>query len=112
MAHYEHELTGDVDRLVAHLDEAIPAGSVTAKYESGADQRIGDARMVVRVYERYSAFGGNRVSLSVSILSVGDQIALSATTSGGSQAMFFKLNTFGEDAFLSRAVEAIESYAP
>jgi hypothetical protein len=112
MTHYEQQLTGDVDKLVAHLDDAIPQGSVTAKLEDSTDQRIGEARMVVRVYERYSAMGGNRVSLSISILSVGDQLALTATTSGGSQAMFFKLNTFGEEAFLRRAVEAIESYAP
>lgn len=112
MAHYLQELTGDVDRLVAHLDRAIPQGSITAKYEDGADQRIGDARMVVRVYERYSALGGNRVSLCISIMAVGDQMVLSAMSSGGSQAMFFKLNTFGEESFLHRAVEAIEAYAP
>jgi hypothetical protein len=102
MAHYEQELTGDVDAFVAHLDREIQAGSITAKFEDGGDHRIGDARMVVRVYERYSALGGNRVSLCVSVLSVGEQLALTATTSGGSQAMFFKLNTFGEEAFLDR----------
>jgi hypothetical protein len=111
MARYAQELTGDVDSLVAHLDQAIPGGSITAKYEDGTDQRIGDARMVVRVYERYSALGGNRVSLGISILALGNQMALSAISSGGSQAMFFKLNTFGEEAFLRRAVEAIERYA-
>ncbi|RNM14894.1 DUF6054 family protein [Nocardioides pocheonensis] len=110
MAHYEKQLSGDVDDLVAHLDRAIPAGSVTGKLEDGSDQRLGDARMVVRVFERYSALGGNRVSLTICILAVGQQLALSATTSGGSQAMFFKLNTFGEESFLRRAVEAIEGY--
>lgn len=112
MAHYEQELTGDVDALVAHLDRAIPEGSITARFEDGGDHRIGDARMVVRVYERYSAMGGNRVSLCVSILSVGDQLALTATSAGGSQAMFFKLNTFGEEAFLQKAVDAIREFAP
>jgi hypothetical protein len=55
MARYLQELSGDVDSLIAHLDQAIP---------------------------------------------------------GGSQAMFFKMNTFGEEAFLRRAVDAIEPYAP
>ena len=110
MAHYEKALTGDVDHLIAHLDEAIPAGSVTAKFEDGSDRRLGDARMVVRAYERYSAFGGNRVSLCISVLSVGQEMALTAITAGGSQAMFFKVNTVGEEAFLQKAVEAIESY--
>ena len=110
MAHLQRELTGDVDRLVAHLDRAIPGGSVTAKYEAGADHRIGDARMVVRAYERFSAMGGNRVSLCVSILAVGDRMAVSAISAGGSQAMFFKLNTFGEEAFLQKAAEAIDGF--
>jgi hypothetical protein len=33
-------------------------------------------------------------------------IHLSAITSGGSQAMFFKINTFGEQAFLDK-LEAV-----
>jgi hypothetical protein len=75
-----------------------------------ADRAIGDARMVVRVYERYSAMGGNRVSLSVAVLAVGQQLAVTAITSGGSQAVFWKLNTFGEEAFMTKAVEALNSF--
>jgi hypothetical protein len=55
--------------------------------------------------------GGNRVSLCISILSVGNKLALSVVTAGGSEAMFFKLNKFGEEAFPSRAVQAIETFA-
>jgi hypothetical protein len=65
---------------------------------------------VVRVYERYSAFGGNRVSLNISVLAVGEQLAVSAISSGGSQAVWFKINTVGEDSFLKKAVDAIRSY--
>jgi hypothetical protein len=111
MAQYQHELTADVDGFVAYLDRAIPQGSITAKFEAASDIRIGDARMVVRVYERFSAIGGNRVSLCISILAVGQMLALSAVTAGGSQAMFFKVNRFGEDAFLDQAVRAIEGYS-
>jgi hypothetical protein len=108
MARYEVALTGDVDRFVAHIDGTIVSGSMTAKFEDGSDHRLGDARMVVRVYERYSATGSNRVSLSISLLSVGDDITVSAITSGGSTAAFWKINTLGEESFLAKAVEAIE----
>ena len=111
MARYQDLLPGDLDALVSHLDRAIPGGSVTAKREDGSDQTIGDARMVVRVYERYSALGGNRVSLAVSILAVGRQLAVTMISSGGSQAMFFKLNTFGEEAFLNKGLDALQSFA-
>ena len=52
------------------------------------------------MYERYSAMGGNRVRMNVTLIGEGQHLFLSAITSGGSQAMFFKINTWGEDAFL------------
>ena len=110
MAQHERTLAGDADALVAHLDQQIVSGSITANLEECSDQRLGDARMLVRTYERYSAMGGNRVSLNVCVLAVGQQLAVSAMTAGGSQAMFFKLNTFGEEAFLDKAVQALDAF--
>jgi hypothetical protein len=110
MAHYETVLSGDADALAQHLDRAIGGGSATSKLESGSDQRLDDARMVVRAYERYSAMGGNRVALTVSILAVGDKLAVSMVSSGGSRAMFFKVNTIGESSFLDRGVAALGSF--
>ena len=110
VSNYECDLTGNVEALLDHLDAAIVAGSVSANIENGADRVLGDARMVVRVYERYSMMGGNRVSLSVAVLAVGDQLAVTAITSGGSQAVFWKVNTFGEEAFMTKAVDALNSF--
>jgi hypothetical protein len=110
MASHDHRLTGDIDQFVAHMDRAITSGSVTAHREGAADRRLGDARMVVRVYERYSAIGGNRLSLTIAVLGHGDQLEVSAITSGGSNALFWKINTWGEEAFLERAIKAINSY--
>ncbi|WP_319446473.1 MULTISPECIES: DUF6054 family protein [unclassified Mycobacterium] len=111
MAQHECKIRGDADALVAHLDAQVIRGSVTANLEERSDQRIGDARMLVRTYERYSALGGNRLSLNVAVLAVGTELAISAMTAGGSQAMFWKVNTFGEEAFLAKAVEALESFS-
>ena len=47
------------------------------------------------------------MSLNVTLFGNGDTIHLSAITSGGSQAMFFKLNTFGEEAFLDKLREIL-----
>ena len=110
MAHYSDVLPGDVDALVAHLDRAIPGGSISGSREAGSDQAIGDARMVVRVYERFSALGGNRVSLTVSIMAVDGRMAISMNSAGGSQAVFFKVNTFGEEAFLRKGLDAMQSF--
>ena len=40
----------------------------------------------------------------------GEELFLSAITSGGSQAMFFKINTWGEEAFLDTLRELAERY--
>jgi hypothetical protein len=111
MAHDDRLLYGDPDALVTHLDSTILSGSVTASREHAVDHEIGDARMLVRVYERYSATGGNRVSLCVSILAIGTEMAVSFVTAGGSKAMLWKFNTFGEDAFLNLALRATASFA-
>ena len=100
MAKQEYRLTGDLSRLLKAIDDGILGGSVSASLEEESNFRLGDTRCAVRVYERYSAIGGNRVSMNVTLVGEGDHLFLSAITSGGSQAMFFKINTWGEDAFL------------
>jgi hypothetical protein len=53
--------------------------------------------------------GSNRVSLSVTVFQNGaEPVRISAITSGGSQAMFFKVNTIGEEAFLEKLQEILE----
>ena len=100
MAKYERAFTGDFDSALSQLEQAVLDGSASASYEDGSDYRSGDFRCAVRVYERYSWTGGNRVSMNLTLAGRGRDLFLSAITSGGSQAMFFKVNTFGEEAFL------------
>jgi len=110
MAKYERQLTGNFDALLDHLHQDITRGSISASYEDGSDFAMGPSRVAVRVYERYSWFGGNRVSLNLVVAGEGNHLHLSAITSGGSQAIFFKINTFGEGAFLDRCIESVEAY--
>lgn len=110
MAKYETSLTGNFESFLNHLHRDITSGSISATYEDGSDITLGDIQMAVRVYERYSMMGGNRVSLSVSILGSGQKLFVTAITSGGSQAMFFKLNTLGEEAFLQKCSDSIQRY--
>ena len=50
------------------------------------------------------------VSLNITLLQAGDRIMFSAITSGGSQAVFFKMNTFGEEAFLDVIRDTVRKY--
>lgn len=101
MAKLEREINTDFDELINRIEKEILDGSISATLEDSSDFIIDDARCSVRVFERYSAFGGNRLSLNVTLFQVGDgPIKISAISSGGSQAVFLKVNTFGETAFL------------
>ena len=89
------KLDGDFARIIQSLEDS-------------SDFRSGTARCSVRVFERYSYLGNNRVSLNVTLFQNGDEpIQLSAITSGGSQAIRFKINTWGEEAFLDKLKEIL-----
>ena len=108
MAKYECTITGDFDDVLDRLHQGVLDGSSSASYEDGSDYAAGDVRCAVRVYERYSWSGGNRVSMSMTLAGRGQDLFLSAITSGGSQAMFFKVNTWGEEAFLDTHRDVLE----
>lgn len=110
MAKYECSLNGEFDGLLYRIEDGILRGSLSASYEDGSDLTESGIRCAVRVYERYSMLGGNRVSLNVTLVGNGKRLFLSAITSGGSQAVLFKVNTFGEEAFLDRLREIVEEY--
>ena len=54
--------------------------------------------------------GGNRVSLNITLIGNGNHFFLTAITSGGSQSVFFKLNTKGEESFLDCVKITVENY--
>ena len=108
MAKYEQKIQGDFDTVLHTLHNGILSGSMSATYEDGSDYCADGVRCAVRVYERYSYAGGNRVSMNVTLFQNGnDEIHLSAITSGGSQAVLFKINTWGEEAFLDKLREIL-----
>ena len=108
MAKFEQSINGDFEQLLKTIENGILGGNVSASLEDSSDFCDGDARCSVRVFERYSYAGGNRVSMNVTLFQNGNgPINLSAITSGGSQAMFFKVNTWGEEAFLDKLIELL-----
>ena len=92
MAKIERSINEDFDQLLSNIENGILNGSMSATLEDASDFQSGTARCSVRVFERYSYAGGNRVSL----------------TAGGSQAVFFKINTLGEEAFLDKLIELLD----
>lgn len=108
MAKYEKTFTGNFNEILNSIHNGILDGSFSASYEDGSNFSVGEIRCAVRVYERYSMMGKNRVSLNVTLIGNGENLHVTAITSGGSQAVFFKINTFGEEAFLDCLRNIIE----
>lgn len=108
MAKLEQTIRGDFNQLLNKIESGIMNGSMSASLEDSSDFYSNGARCSVRVFERYSWVGSNRVSLSVTLFQNGDDaIHVSAITAGGSQAVFFKVNTWGEEAFLDKLKELL-----
>lgn len=112
MAKLEMTLRGDFHEVVRGVTEELLESSLSAELEDSSDFQAENARCAVRVIERYSFAGGNRVSLTLTFFAVNgdDRIFASAITSGGSQAVFLKLNTWGEETFLDKAEAALSHY--
>ncbi len=112
MAKYECTVKGDFNDFLSYIDGEVLNGSVSASYEDGCTYHGEGTVTAMRVYERYSYAGGNRVSMSLLLTSMGDgAIRLCAVTSGGSRALFFKINTWGEESFLDTLISAVEKYS-
>ena len=60
------------DKLLRKLEQEIPDSSWSADLEAGSDFKEGDARCSVRVFERYSMMGGNRLSLTLTMFQNAD----------------------------------------
>ena len=108
MAKLEKVLNGDFHTLLRRIESGILNGSMSASLEDQSNFESEGTRCSVRVFERYSYAGGNRVSLTVTLFQPQDgKIYLSAITAGGSQALFSKVNTWGEEAFLDKLRELL-----
>ena len=110
MAKLEATLHGNFSAILNAIDTAVLEGSFTASMEDESHFQSSSGRCVLRVYERYSALGGNRVSLNLTLVEDSGRIFVSAITSGGSQAVLFKINTLGEGAFLDCVAELLDGW--
>lgn len=110
MAKFEARLSGNFDDMLRIINDAVMDSSSTASLEDSSDFCVGGSRCAVRIYERFSYTGSNRVSLSVTLFQADGFLFVSAIASGGSQAVLFKINTFGEEAFLNTLSAELKRY--
>lgn len=110
MAKYVTVIHGDFDGFNQFLAKSIASSSMSSSKEDTHEFDCPGMRCQVQVFERYSAFGSNRVSMNVTVVGIDDELQIAGITSGGSQGMLFKFNTIGEENFLYKLKQAIEDY--
>ena len=68
MAKFECILQGDYDQALRYFHEGILNGSMSASFEEESYFQSFGVRVTVRVYERYSMTGGNRLSMTLTLV--------------------------------------------
>ena len=82
--------------------------SISMTLESDlASNTVSDSVRLI-IFERFSWFGNNRVSLSVLLVGNDRQTKVTMVSSGGSQAVFFKFNRVGENNLLNEVINELE----
>lgn len=108
MSKFEKQLNYDFDKLLRLIEDGVINTSATASLEESSDFQSGNARCSVRVFERYSLTGSNRLSLSIVLFqNDGGPVHFSAMTAGGAETVFFSYNTFGEEKFLDKVTDIL-----
>lgn len=107
MSKYKYRTTGDFNQICNYIKKGILNGSISASLEDEEYIINQDVHIGVLVFERYSYSGGNRLSLNVTVVENHQNIDIIGISSGGSNALFFKINTWGEDAFLDKLKEIL-----
>ncbi|MDD6920401.1 MAG: DUF6054 family protein [Eubacteriales bacterium] len=113
MAKCEKVFKGNEDVFNHYIDfmqKSILDGSATATLEDSSSLDVGEAKVRIDVFERYSFLGKSRVSLNITTVWSNDNINTIAITSGGSQACFYKINTLGEKNFLTKFNESFDEF--
>ena len=110
MAKFECVIPGtyDFDDTLKYFHEYLSQSGITASFEEGSDYQVGNVRVCVRVYERYTFMGNNRLSLTMTLATDGTDIFASAIAAGGSQG--FLMMDWGEDEFVARFVEGAKQF--
>ena len=110
MAKYELSLQTDFDEFVRSIKEGVEQRSSTISLEEESDISAENLRIHVVAYERYAFVGKNRSSLNLTFVGVDGTVHLIGTATGGSSAVFVKVNTWSEQSFLDTLIFAANDY--
>jgi len=101
MSKYERTIIGDFNEILSFCETSILKKSVSASLTDETNFESNGIRVAIRVFERYSLFGKDLVSLCVSLIGESDKLILTAISSGA-----------WTDSFLEKFMETFEIQYP
>lgn len=110
MAKVERFVKGDLDELREYVISGLSRLYVTFGVE---DEFLGESnghRYWLMAGEKYSAIGGNRMSINVTVIEEDDNNHVMATSTGASQGVFIKINTWSESELLKDFANILENW--
>ena len=111
MAKFECVIPGTYgfEETLKYFHDYLSTSSLSSSYEDGSDFRTEKMKVAVRVYEKYTILGENRLSMTVTLATDGTDIYATAITAAGSGG-FVKVWAWGEDGYLEHFIEAAKQF--
>lgn len=110
MAKFGRNFKGNFEDTRSFLNDLVLNTYSTSSKEEEIIKEFNQVKHWFSVYEIYSIIGSNRLSISISLFEYKGEISLDIVGSGGSQAMFFKINTWGEENAVGNLIYYIDNY--
>lgn len=100
----------EFDLLTDFLQARIIERSMSASLEEKMEYELSGVVTRVMGFERFSYAGNNRVSLNIVLTYDGENVVIVGFSTGGTQALFTKIYTLGEETFLQELSECIDEF--
>lgn len=111
MALYETTVYGDFTTVVHLLKQDILASGTSMQLVDHSECTFGVVHTACMVFDKYYCRNSSRASLSVTVVSDGAQVYVSAIGAGAGQGIFINITFWAEDAILACVVQSVEKMA-
>jgi len=111
MAKFECSLKGDFDAVLRIIEHGLSNVDNSISYDDGSDFQTGQFRCAVRVFEKFNSYRNGVVNMNIMLAGEGDNLFLSAITSGGSEILLFQGSFESrENKLIDRLKKILEEY--
>lgn len=107
MAKFERALKGQLDVIINRIHQDIMQSAVSMKLVDESNYTIENTKIAVRVYDKYYMRSGSRASLSLTVVSHGDEVYVSAIGAGGGLGIFMNFSWGSEKNLVAVVEESI-----